>query len=160
MVTTTLSSTQADALRDLLDDPSPTVRRGLCHHLSALGPTARDCLREIADGTNRHLVWHARSYLEELNFTDPIGEFREFIRSLNYELATGALLLARTVRPRLDAGACCEELDRIAARGRELILDPTRLPRAKNAVSSTASSTMSSASAETSNTIPIPTTAS
>jgi len=33
-----------------------------------------------------------------LKFADPVAEFRGFIRSLNYELETGALLLARTVR--------------------------------------------------------------
>ncbi len=125
MANPTLSPTEKAALRDLLDDPSENVRRGLNRHFGSLGLVARDFLREIADGSNRHLAWHARAYLEELNFTDPVGEFREFIHSLNYELETGALLLARTVRPRLDAGACCEELDRIAARCRELIVDPS-----------------------------------
>ncbi|WP_221032283.1 transglutaminase-like domain-containing protein [Actomonas aquatica] len=121
----TLSPTEKTALRELLDDPSPAVRRGLTHRFGDLGTTARDFLREIADGSNRHLAWHARSYLEELNFTDPVAEFREFIRSLNYELETGALLLARTVRPRLDVGECCAELDRIADRCRELIVEPS-----------------------------------
>ncbi|MCF3651238.1 transglutaminase-like domain-containing protein [Synoicihabitans lomoniglobus] len=125
MAHSTLSSTEKAALLDLIDDPSPTVRRSLCQHFNALGVTARDFLQNTASGTNRHLAWHARSFLEELNFTDPVGEFREFIKSLNYELETGALLLARTVRPHLDAGACCEELDRIAARCRELMVEPS-----------------------------------
>ncbi len=127
MARATLTSTEKQALRDLLDDPSPTVRRGLARRFSELGDIARDFLREIADGNHRTLAWYARSFLEELAFIDPVGEFREFIRSLNYELETGSLLLARTVRPRLDVGACCEELDRIAARCRELIVEPSTM---------------------------------
>jgi len=45
------------------------------------------------------LALHASWFLRELNFSDPVGEFRGFIRSLNYELETGALLLSRTVNP-------------------------------------------------------------
>ncbi|MBL9202699.1 MAG: transglutaminase family protein [Opitutaceae bacterium] len=44
---------------------------------------------------------------------------------MNYELETGALLLARTVSPRLDAGDCIAQLDAIAARCRELIVEPS-----------------------------------
>ena len=120
----TLSPAENDALLNLLDDPSPAVRRGLLQRFKELGPVARDLLRATADGSNRPLAWFARGYLEELNFTDPIAEFREFIQSLNYELETGALLLARTIRPTLDAGLCCAELDNIASRCRELIAEP------------------------------------
>ena len=56
---------------------------------------------------------------------DPIAEFREFIRSLRYELESGSLLLARTVSPRLEVGACCTALDTMAARCRELIAEPS-----------------------------------
>lgn len=125
MANPNLSSTEKDALLSLLDDPSPQVHRALCLQFTRLGSLARDFLRQTAESPNRHLAWHARAFLEELHFTDPAGEFRTFIRSLNYELETGALLLARTVRPHLDAGACCEELDRIAARCRELIAEPS-----------------------------------
>ena len=44
---------------------------------------------------------------------------------MNYELETGALLLARTVTPRLDVGHCCTTLDAIADRCRELIVEPS-----------------------------------
>ncbi|MEO6246807.1 MAG: transglutaminase-like domain-containing protein, partial [Opitutaceae bacterium] len=64
-------------------------------------------------------------FLGELNLTDPAAEFISFIRSLNYELESGALLLARTVSPRLDVGGCCTQLDAIAARCRELIVEPS-----------------------------------
>ena len=121
----TFTSTEKSALRDLLDDPNPTVRRGLKHRFVELGPMARDFLQDTARGNNRHLAWHARWFLEELNLHDPTADFRDFISSLNYELETGSLMMARTVRPDLDIGACCEELEKIADRCRDLIVEPS-----------------------------------
>mgnify|MGYP003636313755 CR=1 FL=1 len=121
---TDLSSSQKETVLSLLDDPSPTVHRGLRDHLIMLGPPAITFLRQLAAGHHRAYAWHARAFLEELQLSDPIGEFRTFIRSLNYELETGALLLARTVRPDLDVGRCCEKLDAMAARCRELMIEP------------------------------------
>lgn len=114
-----------EALLTLLDDVSPVVRRALLVHFATIGAPAEKFLREVASGHHRPLAWHARWFLEELKFTDPVAEFRGFIRSLNYELETGALLLARTVRPDLDAGKCCDQLDAIAARCRELVVEPS-----------------------------------
>ena len=121
----TLTSAEKDALLGLLDDPSPTIHRALLARFRQLGPSARDLLTQTSRGNNRHLAWHARAYLEELNFVDPVAEFREFIQSLNYELETGALMLARTVRPDLDIGACIEQIETIAHRCRELIVEPS-----------------------------------
>jgi regulator of sirC expression with transglutaminase-like and TPR domain len=123
--TATLGPGERTALLRLLDDASPAVRRGLSARFIALGPVAADFLHTVARGPNRLLARHALVYLDELKFSDPVADFREFIRSLHYELETGALLLARTVAPRLDAGACCSELDAIAARCRELIAEPS-----------------------------------
>lgn len=125
MAKLTFSPTEKSALQDLLDDPSPTVKRGLKNRFLELGPAARDFLTDTARGNNRHLAWHARRFLEELNLCDPTAEFREFIFSLNYELETGCLMMARTVRPDLDTGAICEELERIADRCRDLIIEPS-----------------------------------
>jgi regulator of sirC expression with transglutaminase-like and TPR domain len=114
-----------EALLSLLDDPSTPVRKGLLSEFSQHGPPAVQFLQEVARGSNRVLAWHARWFLEELRFSDPVAEFRGFIRSLNYELETGALLLSRTVAPSLDVGACCTALDQLAARCRELIVEPS-----------------------------------
>lgn len=81
-------------------------------------------LRQVASQPNRALALHANGYLRDLNFADPVAEFRGFIRSLNYELETGALLLSRTINPDLDIGANCTLLDTMAARCRELIAEP------------------------------------
>lgn len=125
MDTATLNPTQQEAFLSLLDDPSPAVRRALLLHFAQLGPAAAPFLQTVAGGANRVLARHAVWFLEELKFTDPVGEFRTFIGSLNYELESGALLLARTVTPRLDVGECCTTLDQIAARCRELIVEPS-----------------------------------
>ncbi|HTJ78369.1 MAG TPA: transglutaminase-like domain-containing protein [Rariglobus sp.] len=114
----------SEALLGLLDDPSPAVRKVLLAHFAAQGPAARNFLEALVKRGDRLLGVHARGYLEELKFTDPVAEFVGFIRSLNYELETGALLLSRTVFPNLDAGACCEQLDALAARCRELFAEP------------------------------------
>ncbi len=123
----TLGAGERAALLSLLDDPNAAVRRGLLARFTQLGPVAAAWLQTAARGSNRVLARHARWFLDELKFSDPVAEFRSFIRSLNYELETGALLLARTVAPRLDAGACCLQLDQIAARCRELIADPSSI---------------------------------
>lgn len=112
------------ALTALLDDPSPAVRLALRTRFAKNSRESADFLQELARQGNSALAKHASQYLRELNFTDPVGEFRDFIRSLNYELETGAILLSRTVNPALDVGACCMQLDTLAARCRELIAEP------------------------------------
>jgi len=118
-------ATRREALRRLLDDPSPAVRGALLKCFAGMGAAAGPFLREVASGSDRLLAGHATRFLEELKFTDPAEEFRTFIRSLNYELESGALLMARTVSPRLDVGWCCATLDSAAARCRELISEPS-----------------------------------
>ena len=120
-----LGPAQRDAFLSLLDDPSPTVQRALLAHFVQIGPAAAPFLQSLAQGSNRVLARHATRFLDELKFSDPVAEFLGFIRSLNYELESGALLLARTVTPRLDVGNCCVQLDDIAARCRELIVEPS-----------------------------------
>lgn len=120
-----LDAIRQEALASLLDDKSAPVRHALLAYFSGHGPAAAQFLRRIAYGPNRLLARHAAWYLEELKFTDPVAEFRGFIRSLNYELETGSLLLARTVSPQLDIGECCAALDAIASRCRELIAEPS-----------------------------------
>jgi regulator of sirC expression with transglutaminase-like and TPR domain len=120
-----LTPAEQAAFLSLLDDASPVVRLGLLAHFKTLGEPARVLLHTTSQGHNRHLAWHARAYLEKLNYVDPVAEFREFIRSLNYELESGALMLARTVNSQLNVGACIEQIETIAARCRELIIEPS-----------------------------------
>jgi regulator of sirC expression with transglutaminase-like and TPR domain len=119
-----LTATQREAFLALLDDPSPSVRRALLARFAALGPAVAPFLHDIALGAHAELARHAAWFIDELDLSDPVAEFRSFIRSLNYELESGALLLARTVSPDLNIGHCCTALDDIAARVRELIAEP------------------------------------
>ena len=91
-----LSEARREAFLSLLDDPNPAVRRALLAHFTALSASAAPFLQSVARGSNRVLARHAAWFLDELQFSDPVAECRGFIRSLNYELETGALLLART----------------------------------------------------------------
>ena len=120
----TATPAEKEAFSGLIDDSSPAVRKALLAYFSEHSGFAMPFLKELATGKNRSLAWHARWFLEELKFSDPIAEFKGFIRSLNYELETGALLMSRTVFPTIDVAACCLELDRVAARCRELMAEP------------------------------------
>jgi len=119
-----LADAERKAFAALLDDPSPAVRQALRVRFAERGRESADFLQELARQPGTDLARHAAQYLRELDFTDPVGEFRDFIRSLNYELETGALLLSRTMNPSLDVGACCLQLDAMAVRCRELIAEP------------------------------------
>jgi regulator of sirC expression with transglutaminase-like and TPR domain len=119
-----LHGEKREALLGLLDDPSPAVRGALQAYFLGLGLPAAQLLRDAATGSNRILAWHARRYLEELQFTDPVAEFRDFIRAQHYELEAGSLLLSRTVYPKVDAAGCTAALDALGDRCRELIVEP------------------------------------
>jgi hypothetical protein len=81
-----LSAAKRDAFLSLLDDTHPAVRRALLAYFTELGAAAAPFLQSVARGSNRVLARHAAWFLDELQFSDPIAEFRGFIRSLNYEL--------------------------------------------------------------------------
>ncbi len=125
VVLETLPAAERDAILSLLDDPSPAVRRALLQRFEKASSASATFLQEIARGPNRVLARYAKRFLEELHFSDPVAEFRGFIRSMNYELETGALLLARTFSQHLDVGESRARLDEIAARCRELIAEPS-----------------------------------
>ena len=120
-----LSAAMEDAFLSLIDDASPAVRAGLLAEFNQRGAAAEAFLRAIARGTNRMLAWHAGWFLHAMKCSDPVADFKTFIRSLNYELETGAWLLGRTVSPDLDVGTCCTLLDEIAARCRALVAEPS-----------------------------------
>lgn len=124
METARLSTENKEAFLALLDDQNAAVRKSLLGYFLEHSTEVVPFLKEVAAGKNRSHAWHARWFLEELKFSDPVAEFKGFIRSLNYELETGALLLSRTVFPSVDIGSCCELLDEMAARCRELIAEP------------------------------------
>ena len=130
METGKLSPRERESYLGLLDDPSATVRQALLSRFSRLGLPAQEFLQETVRKSAHSLARHAEWYLSKLVFSDPVQEYRAFIHSMNYELESGALLMARTVNPDLDVGACCKALDDMARRCRELIVEPSS-PREK-----------------------------
>jgi len=118
--TSSLSAADKTALIALMDDPSPAVRQALLGAFERLGSEGNAFLREVATSPNRIAAFAASWYLRELKFSDPVEEFRGFIRSLSYELESGVLLLNRTVNPSLDVAAICTQLDALAARCQKL----------------------------------------
>lgn len=119
-----LTTDRKEALTRLLDDTTPAVRQALLDEFTASGADSIAFLKSVYAGDNRVLGLHASWFLRQLNFSDPVEEFRVFIRSLQYELETGALLLNRTVAPDLNIGEICRSLDQMAARCRELMFPP------------------------------------
>ena len=109
----------------LLDDTAPAVRAALLAEFTRLGAAVIPFLQEAARGRDRTLAWHAAWFLQELKFSDPVAEFKGFIRSLHYELETGWILLSRISSPRLDIAACCSALEEFARRSRELMVEPS-----------------------------------
>jgi regulator of sirC expression with transglutaminase-like and TPR domain len=120
-----LDPKRQEALRSLLDDSSQMVRTSLLNYFSKHKSQAVIFLKTVLSSKDPKIAQNVAWYLRELKFSDPEGDFRTFIQSLNYELETGAMLLSRTVSPKLDAGECCQALDAMAARCRELIAEPS-----------------------------------
>lgn len=113
------------AYRALLDDTDPVVRAALVEEFGQRSAIVVPFLQEIARGQDRMLAWHAAWFLQQLKCSDPVADFKSFIRSLNYELETGALMLSRIHSPQLDVGACYALFDEIAGRCRELMVEPS-----------------------------------
>jgi len=125
MTAEALPPATAEALRRLLDDPTPQVREALLEELRRQGEPGLAFLRETAEGKDASLSPHARRFLRELGGEDTVHMFFEFIRSFNYELETGLLMLERTVYPLLTPGETHGFLDAVALRCRQLLLTPS-----------------------------------
>lgn len=121
----TLTEQKQAALCALIDDPSPTVRSALFQEFSRLGLAGIDFLEQISRGPHRLLSRHAQRLLLELRNSNPAEDFRSFIRSLNYELESGTILLCRVAFPELLPAEICSKIDSIAERCRELLVKPT-----------------------------------
>ncbi len=120
-----ISARREKAIIRLLDDESPVVREAVTVELGQMGVLGVALLRNVISGGNRILTSYAREYLEELQGPDTVTEFIRFIRSMNYELETGFLMLNRTVYPEFDSAESCMQLDAMAARCRELMALPS-----------------------------------
>ncbi len=112
------------ALVSLLDDPAPAVRDGVREALRALGSSGVALLRQVVREETEPQAQVAREMLEEFVGPEPSEAFRRFIRSFNYELETGSLMLDRTYFPDLEVGKSWDLLDKMARRVSELLVTP------------------------------------
>ncbi len=125
MTSAAASPAPAAAMLRLLDDPTPQVREALLDELRRQGADGLDFLRATADGSDTALAAHARLFLRELGGEDTVQMFLEFIRSFQYEIETGLIMLERTVFPMLNPAEPHGFLDAVATRCRQLLLTPS-----------------------------------
>lgn len=110
---------------ELIDDPSPIVRKELLDELIRQGPSGIEFLNQLSSGSNRLHIWHANQIIEELRRSNPISMFRNFIQSQNYELETGCFHLAKIMYPELAITEFCQSINEIADRCRQISVEPS-----------------------------------
>lgn len=112
------------ALAKLLDDPSSRVQAALLNEFQQTIVSATNFLRKTANGEDQPLAEAARHYLYELGADDTTGAFIDFIRSYQYELETGSILLDRTLHPHVQPADICVFLDEVAVRVQQILVNP------------------------------------
>ena len=118
------------AIEELLDDPTPSVRRAILVELVNLGEEGRQFILECCKSGNLVVRLHAHEVLAVLDKDSPVKMFHRFIRSLNYELESGYILLSRIDNRQLEVSEYIQKLDEMAARCQSLIYSPMS-PREK-----------------------------
>ncbi len=120
-----IKATRKRALLALLDDTTFSVRTAVRLELERLGPQGISLLREAAHSEDGSVSSAARELLDALTGGQPERVFRDFIRSFNYELETGVLLLDRVANPHVGMADYERFLAEVSDRCRELILHPS-----------------------------------
>jgi len=118
-----LSIEREAALVRLMDDPSPTVQRALREELRRLDDVGVSLLRKTSHSDDAELAAAAGRLLAEIEGPEPVAVFSRFIRSLEYELETGSILMNRVVRPDLEAERVTGQLNVIAERCMDLMVE-------------------------------------
>ena len=119
-------SAPLSALKRLLDDPSPVVRKAVFNGVKAAGTEGVLWLENLT--TNRKLGVHAKSLLTQLRTSESATQiFLQYIEGGKIELEKACLLLERTINPPLSENDYAEKLDCFAERMRELIAEPADL---------------------------------
>lgn len=113
------------ALLGLLDDTTHSVRSAVRLELERLGPQGVALLREASHHEDPAISGSARELLDALTGGQPERVFRDFIRSFNYELETGVLLLDRVANPHIGMADYERFLAEVSDRCRELLLHPS-----------------------------------
>jgi regulator of sirC expression with transglutaminase-like and TPR domain len=99
----------------LLDDPSPTVWRGVRRQLEALGGAARPALRAAARGPSARARARARLLLLHEARHKVARRLARYLTRSTLDLERGLLLLSRFEDPRLDLRPTLAALDALGA---------------------------------------------
>ena len=114
---------QLSALERLLDDPSPVVRKAVIEGVKSAGTDGVLWLEKLS--TDKILGTYAQSLLGDLRTSESATHsFLNYIHAGKMDLEEACLLLERVIHPSLPVNAYADELDRLAARTRELIAEP------------------------------------
>jgi len=113
------------ALLSLLDDTTSVVRAAVRTELERFGPTGVAFLREATHHEDADIRAAARELLDALTGGQPERVFRDFIRSFNYELETGVLLLDRVANPGVGMADYERFFAEVSDRCRELMVHPS-----------------------------------
>ena len=110
-----------EALKRLLDDPSPAVHEALLAEFRREGLPALRRLRALADEPHGRLAAPAAAMLRALGDPDHAGAFLRYIHGGVFDLEEGCLLFEKVMHPQVSANDFAEPLDAMAARAKELL---------------------------------------
>lgn len=119
-----ISKLHEEALTRLLDDESPSVEAALVEEFKRLDDVGLFLLRRLARSEDAALGARARYFMEKAYGPNPAEAFTRYIRSLNYDLETGVVMLNRVVSPQLDPAEIWPQIEIMASRCRELMAPP------------------------------------
>lgn len=111
------------ALKRLLDDPSPVVKKAVLEGVKSTGNEGILWLENLRN--HRKLGVQAKSLLTQLRTTESATRsFLQYLTSDKIEMEKACFLLEQTINPQLSIEDFREKLDRLAERTRELIAEP------------------------------------
>lgn len=121
-------SSRLCSLEALIDDRSPLVREAVIREINRLGEPAFEWLEALVLGPDIAVANAAEAILSETAAPDAEAAFRRYMRGSNLDLEQGAILLHRSIHPRLDPAKLSGALDAMALRVQDLIAIPTTPP--------------------------------
>ncbi len=122
-----LTTSKLHSLKQLIDDPSPSVQDAVLRELTEMGEKGTNFIQKLCTSDNLEIRYGANQIAIALEKNSPEGMFRDFINSLNYELETGFFLMSRIHTPDLDISECMNTFDEMAHRCKILFTAPMNI---------------------------------
>lgn len=119
-----ISNAREKALVSLLEDPSPIVQEALLKEFQRLGSDGISILQKVIREGEEDSRKPASQIVGTLIGPDPSRLFFDFIRSLQYDLESGLLMINRVIFPECDREQSRDGMEKLADRCRELGVAP------------------------------------